>query len=267
MKNQLISGLISTPVVSALILACGLHLLPAAMEKGHAQEIVDYRFSGNHFLGDPDAFGSHVTGNLSLVPDAIPDAVAHNGTLIYQDQIGFGIELSFDNGFQITENQVTYVVFVSHLADDGNRRDMIQFVTEDYFGYLIVQGISSNNTPGVPDPWQLEDYVIPPQGARLSIRSRHEKVSATFELTDLSPFNPISNLIIGGVDSGTLDFEVDWAGEVIWASEALEMIADSSRNHGQFVSRMAKFFNLALKQDLISEEQKDYLTSLVAESK
>jgi len=99
---------------------------------------------------------------------------------------------------------------------------------------------------------------------RIDIQMESEE---PLDVVDVYEPEPLGNIILGGVDTGVQDRVVE---DDILLSAVLEegsaICAASARNHGQYVSCMAKLHNSLLAAGIITEEEKDTLQSIAGQS-
>lgn len=72
----------------------------------------------------------------------------------------------------------------------------------------------------------------------------------------------VTNIFVDGIDTGIADFEFE--GTLV--SAQIQHFAETAKNHGQFVSSIAKLANQLTKADLLTKAERNLLVDIAAKS-
>ena len=269
-----------------LVLAAGLAAQADA-------QLVKYQFTGTKIYGDNDA-GTKISGTVTLNVGATPDYFHPlnvswdyrpgddyygNETGFYQSwrNGGFSIDAVTDSGlacgtflggntyFYGLENDIQqhyhgtdYSSQISssgiyNFASDGCSQQYVEISGADNVLGEVVLGV-------VPNPWDL----MGKESKRISIYDFNDCTEVyrygafTIDSFTLVP----TNIIIGGIDTGIVDFQ--FQGKLV--SESLAEFAAAAKNHGDYVSRVAKLTNALMKAGLLTGKQKGIIMDAAAKS-
>jgi hypothetical protein len=183
------------------------------------------------------------TARVGFVPDFdgfMPGlgAMFHN----YQNEILFGWQY-------VVTNPGWYIVRMDYYDDNGSFAHKYTLSDAD--------GNELSAYDGFPTPWLAADMT------RLLMATFYNEGGTTpFFIDDLKIVVIPTILLIDGVETGIDDF--DFNGDSL--SFLINKFAFDAKNHGQFVSKVAKLANDLKKAGLITGAQKGYLTKIAAQS-
>ena len=256
-------------------------------------KLVKYHFTGTKIIGEGD-IGTKISGTVTLDVGATPDTINPFSTSwdyrpnwdsfgtysgYYQDWYngGFSIHAVTDSGHVVGTFLDGDTVFYEYEEDWRNydsagslERYQYHETNISYQGsgrYVELYGINNvvgGLVPGVvPNPWDPSRMEI----SGINIGDYQNFSSPTGgspwgEFT-LDSFTLVpTNIIIGGIDTGIVDFQ--YQGKLV--SESLAEFAAAAKNHGDYVSRVAKLTNDLKKAGLLTGNQKGIIMDAAAKS-
>lgn len=269
-----------------LVLAAGLAAQADA-------QLVKYRFTGTKTDGNGDV-GTTISGEVTLDLGATPhdleqwydswefDPVNDYGSSSYyfhrwQDG-GFSIDAVTDTGLVAGTSFGGTTVFdewesdyQSHYyGEDSSYQSFVSYIHnvkvegESNRGVMVYCGSDNslrNGTPGVvPNPWD-------PTGTDFSVIHIYDNNSST-GVSQWGDFRIDSftlvptTIIIDGIDTGIDDFQ--YQGRLV--SKHLDDCAAVAKNHGNYVSCVAKLTNALVKAGLLTGKQKGVILDAAAKS-
>jgi hypothetical protein len=231
-------------------------------------QLVTYEFTGTKIEGTA-GIGNVVVGTLTLdvgaAPEFVEDYPQYGGQFAHWTNGGFSIDGMTDTGFgggtslgwhtQFWNNDQPLYPQSStsiHAFTDGYEK-IIQVFSEGFVPF-------GDGIANVPNPWnpyaeqkqfiELQDY-----NAVTGVLEWGRFSLDTFAI-------PTTTIIIDGRDTGVDDFEYE--GELV--SELLSAYASGAKNHGDYVSRVARLTSDLKKAGLLTGAQKGLIVSYAAQS-
>ena len=252
----------------------GLVVLTAALATQAKAQLVTYQFTGTLLPEYSSAeFGSTISGSLTLDVGATPDFVFDftpyfgSGQLGEWRNDGFSINGMTDTGFaagtalgwtnyfgnqDVPTSSFTYTV-ISAYSYDGSHARGIQVYSVD--NQTVGDGLAN-----VPNPWDplADEYQRVLVWDYDYTTNNYETAEFTLDTFTLKP----TTIIIDGRDTGIDDFVYD--GKLV--SKHLDEFAADAKNHGGYVSCVAKLTNELKKAGLLTDSRKDVIMSCAAKS-
>jgi hypothetical protein len=243
-------------------LICFILLTMGLATQAQAQ-LVTYQYTGT-LIGGTDGIGNTISGSITLDVGATPD-YSSGGYAQWIDG-DFSIDGTTDSG--VTAGPSLGGTTRLDIFDYGP--DNVTVLARDWdnengYGILALRvdnDVMGDGIANVPNPWNP----LAAQRAQIDFLS-YDPVRGTFEVgsftldtfvLDTAP----STITIDGFDTGIQDFEYE--GQFV--SEHLADCADDAKNHGAYVSCVAKLTNKLKKAGLLTGAQKDLIMSYAAKS-
>lgn len=247
-------------------------------------QLVTYEFTGTVIYDEVGNAGQTVTGVVTLDPNAVPVQVipipSWCGEFASWSGGGFSIDIGTDSG----------------LVVGSASSEITSFVQQDFpclgTGFVSQDITTSSQTPVGELIWHSSQLGVWSQSNRAedgiaTVVSQwdplsHSNVSAgafsyihdvfgnlievdylfDFTIDSVTQIGTQTNIIIAGCDSGVADFEFNG----VLASKLIDDCAVGAKNHGKYVSAVAKLTNAFNAAGLITDAQKDAIMSCAAQS-
>ena len=248
-----------------------LVVLTAGLATQAQAQLVTYHFTGTKSQGT-DGIGNTISGSLTLDVGATPDFVYdltpdygcgeyagwHDGGFSIDGitNAGFTAGTSF-GGFTWTQFYVVDIpcdLFHStelyNVSDNGIHYRVIQVYSYSY-------AATGDGLANVPNPWQpfADQYKF------VNIYD-YNYSTGVWEHDEFTLDTFTSTIVIAGCDTGIQDFVYN--GKLV--SQHLANCAAGAKNHGDYVSCVAKLTNALKKAGLLTAAQKDVIMSCAAKS-
>jgi hypothetical protein len=236
-------------------------------------QLVTYNFTGTKTYGITAGIGNKIAGTVTLDVGALPDNYFdftpdygsgfqqdfYNGNFSIKGVTDTGLTAgTLPGGFTIF-NEVDVPTYPYHQAyiaasyDDGYIYKHIEIYGNNY-------AATGDGIPGVPNPWNPQVFAF----RRIYFQS-YDYVNSIFEegAFSLDTFTVQStNIIVDGRDTGIPDF--DYLGKTV--TQHIADLAPGAKNHGAFVSGVAKLTNDLTKAGLLTGNQKGIIQSYAGQS-
>lgn len=247
------------------LMSCGLLAMLAMQAQA---QIATYQFTGTKTEGTA-GIGNTIVGSLTLDVDAIPDYVDpgdSGGEYARWSNGNFSIDGMTDAGFaagtSFGGDATLHDIDVPSDSLQGTYLESLQLGGThirgiQLFAYSYTAGDGIASVPNPWDPLSKEAHYV------LIWDNDYETYtfeSGSFHL-DTFTLTP-TTIVIDGCDTGIQDFVY----EEQLVSEHLADFAATAKNHGAFVSRVAKLTNKLKKARLLTGKQKGVLVSCAAAS-
>ena len=234
-------------------------------------QLVTYHFTGTKIQGT-DGIGNTITGSITLDVGATPyytgdeTPVYGCGEFAFWRNGGFSIDgitntgitagTSFGGDTYLSVSDTPCYLFdgkgIYCLSDEGVRSRYIEVGSYNY-------AATGDGIANVPNPWRpLADQY---QGVYIEDFNNSTGVGEWGEFT-LDTFTGPPTIIIAGCDTGIQDFVYN--GKLV--SQHLDDCAAGAKNHGDYVSCVAKLTNALKKAGLLTAAQKNVMMSSAAKS-
>ena len=271
-----------------LVLAAGLAAQADA-------QLVKYQFTGTNFYNQRDV-GTKISGTVTLDVGATPDycnpynfswddrpAFDFHGSATGYDQYwsngGFSVDAVTDSGLASGPSLGGYTRFYDSKEDAKVYSDGTDYSFQrsgssienyeiggggTFLRGVIVSGNDRALGDGVPyvvpNPWdpsrkEFSSIVIYEYNDETAV---YLYGTFTIDSFTLVP----TNIIIGGIDTGIVDFQ--YQGKLV--SKDLAEFAAAAKNHGDYVSRVTKLTNALMKAGLLTGKQKGIIMDAAAKS-
>lgn len=244
-------------------------------------QVQDFRFTGtliSSYGPNTAQFGTSIEGVVTLDYGSAPDVLNTHENSTYVGQYAnwrngaFAID-GFTGGdlmlgTNINGGNTIAIVYdyVYHYFWGSYRAGVIanSFNSTDRYLSIEIQTYNTDNSEG-DGVAEISDWIpLADEYNHVLIRELDYTTglwsSAVYSLDSFAPL--VMNIVIDGLDTGIEDFEYE--GQLV--SELIEAASDSSKNHGKFVSRVAKLTNELKQAGLITDEEKEVLMEVAAES-
>lgn len=246
-------------------------------------QIQQFEFTAFYAYGggtNPEHFGDTLTGvitvDYSTPPDHITDQAKYCGEEARWNGGNFTVDVMTDRGYAAgslfdggrievvsrdqpcrTSSTWHSLHSISNIFVDSDLVKFTQFYTVD----------NRERGDGIADWFDFDPTGITYGGDEFSIVYLNDRDRTTglwrYSYYRVDSFKPlITNILIDEVDTGIEDFKYE--GTLV--SELIQTAADSAKNHGKFVSSVARLTNELKKAGLITDEEKFILMETAAES-
>lgn len=261
--------------VSLLSLMLGLMVANSA-----SAQTVQFEFTAQREFGFGDEIGESLSGILTIdygaQPDIIFPAPQFCGEEATWNTGQFTVDIITDSGYSSgTTNDggsltATSIDHPCRTATSSNSLHAIENVSMENGGIRVTRFETVDRREpgdGVADWFDFDptgDFSAQDEFSIVFVTSQNfqtgEFSSWFFRVDSLRPI--VTNIVIDGADTGIADFEHD--GSLV--SEQIQQFAETAKNHGKFVSSIAKFTNNLRKAGLISKAERNLLVSIAAAS-